>query len=92
MDFEAKHIDAKGYDNKAQAASYPMLEVCPLCKLQMAFVKLLKILTNGIFKSPNLFQRSSMVYRPTNAVTNRPTHLTLSLIMKRAYYTIKGLT
>ena len=27
--------------------------------------------------SPNLAQRSSMVYRPTNAVPNMPTHLTL---------------
>jgi len=35
------------------------------------------ILTMGIRVSPNLFQRSSAVYRPTSAVTKRPTSLTL---------------
>lgn len=28
-------------------------------------------------RSPNLFHRSSIVYNPTRAVTNMPTHLTL---------------
>lgn len=36
--------------------------------------------TMGIFRSPNLSQRSSIVYAPTNRVTNNPTHLTLMTI------------
>jgi len=34
--------------------------------------------TLGILRSPNLFQRSSIVYKPTKAVTKNPTHLTLT--------------
>lgn len=37
----------------------------------------IEILTWGILRSPNLFHRSSMVYRPTRAVQKKPTHLTL---------------
>ena len=35
-----------------------------------------KYVRTGIFRSPNLFHKSSMVYKPTNAVTNKPTSLT----------------
>jgi len=34
--------------------------------------------TLGILRSPNLFQRSSIVYKPIKAVTKNPTHLTLT--------------
>ncbi len=33
--------------------------------------------TFGILRSPNFLHRSSIVYRPTKAVPNMPTHFTL---------------
>lgn len=47
--------------------------------------------TTVILRSPNFSHKSSTVYRPTRAVTNRPTIFTLVIEREREAGDIKGL-
>jgi hypothetical protein len=78
--FEAGHIDEDGEDNETCYTCTPMFSLVSLredyeqrCRNWCSETEP----THDILRSPNLSQRSSMVYRPTRAVTNSPTSLTL---------------
>lgn len=74
---EREHVHCNGnYDESEN----PEAQMCCQFDLLSSVAYQLKhcvSLTFGILRSPNLFQRSSMVYSPTRAVQKKPTHLTL---------------
>lgn len=80
MDFEGHHVDENRQDDEARDSGTPMSALVTLQGLVdhlASSAQQVKPHTTDIFKSPNLSHRSSIVYRPTKAVTKRPIHFTL---------------
>lgn len=83
MNFEAEHVDSQGCHDQAEDAGDPVFEINSLlgCRQRLYEVWITRNVvweqTLGILRSPNLFQRSSAVYKPTKPVTKNPTHLML---------------
>jgi hypothetical protein len=79
VSFEACHVDKGRYDNKPKDTCDPVACINMLydSMSEVTTAGTLDGLTTGIFRSPNLFHRSSTVYSPITAVTKSPTHLTL---------------
>lgn len=96
MDFETGHVDKDRKYDKTCYTRAPMLGLITLdTEGQVIFYCLETArdrLTHDILRSPNLSQRSSIVYRPTRAVTKRPTSFTLrcDVIRINTYKLIKG--
>ncbi len=77
VNFERCHENEDREDDKTRYTSTPVFQ---LISLKTSVTKYWRKhsfgRTTGIFRSPNLSQRSSIVYNPTSAVTKRPTILT----------------
>jgi len=79
VNLEGYHVDDDRGDNETSNAGPPVPKLVPLVSFSSKGLwgKARKELTNDILRSPNLCHRSSTVYTPTKAVTNRPTSFTL---------------
>ena len=74
---EREHVDHRWNDDQTNDARKEVLQISELVMFSQNHILTIDVLTTGISRSPNLFHRSSMVYSPTRAVPNMPTHLTL---------------
>ena len=84
VDLEARHVNEYWENDQACNTSSPMSALIALRQKRYdVWSKACRGYghTTDIFRSPNFSQRSSIVYKPTNAVTKRPTHLTLNLVV-----------
>ena len=81
VDLECYHVDDNWGDDETSDAGSPVPKLVPLVSLssKKLWSRARKVLTSDILRSPNLCHRSSIVYTPTKAVTNRPTSFTLQM-------------
>lgn len=89
MYFEGGHEDEDRDNNETGNTGSPMLDLITLSGYKRKFRLRCGhlALTTGIFKSPNFSHRSSIVYRPTKAVTKRPISLTLRKVSRDLWTT-----
>lgn len=77
VEVEGECVDSERNEDKTEYAESEVRGEFHLFSLALELSSLQCGRTLGILRLPNLFQRSSIVYRPTRAVTKKPTHLTL---------------
>jgi len=81
VDLERYHVNDDRGDDETSDTGTPVPKLVPLFPLssERLWSGMRNELTRDIFRSPNLCHRSSTVYTPTKAVTNRPTSFTLRM-------------